>query len=65
MQKPSALILDLDFTIAHLEGGYEAIYGTLATFEIPRYEARTLLRKVADSEAGFTFDSYIQALEAE
>ena len=62
MQNPSAILLDLDFTIAHLNGGYETLYEALTEYKIPRYEAKTALRKTADSVEGFTLESYVACL---
>jgi len=65
MQKPTAVILDLDFTLAHFEGGYERIYETLAPLGLPRYEAKDALQKAVAGEEGFNFQRYIQIMEAE
>lgn len=65
MHKPTAVILDLDFTLAHFDGGYERIYETLAPLGLPRYEAKDALQKAAAGEEGFNFQRYIQIMEAE
>ena len=59
---PSVLVLDLDFTIARFEGGYDAIYDAVAPFGVERNVAREILEDTLQTQVGFNFLRYAQAL---